>query len=115
VAKKTLGEYRTRLLHQKRELEPQGANGEEAESFADLLEYWAVRDQLSGGELITQGLAQNTGGMRLRIRGGSLPISAEDRLKNVVTDEVWRITGVAREDAETVLTCERQHQQTVAQ
>ena len=118
-SKNKLGEYRTRMLLLKRESASQGDNGEEVESWpdppSDPKSYWCKRENLTGGEDITQGLRQTTGAMKLRIRGGVLPIEATDRMKNSATGEVWAVTGISREDAETVVSCERVHQQTVAQ
>ena len=78
-------------------------------------EYFACQDVLSGGEQIIQGMNQSTGVMRLRIKGRSIAVATEDRLKLKVTGELFHITGVMRENADTVLTCERVFQQTVEQ
>lgn len=81
----------------------------------DPSEFFACRDSLNSGETIVQGLNQSLGGMRLRIKGRSIPVSAAYRVKVKHTGEMFHVTGVARENADTVLSVERMHSQTVGQ
>ncbi len=118
--KTSTGRYRLRLVYLPRVLLAAGANNEQAETWPDppadpVQEYFAARDSLSGGEQIAQGLRQEIGGMRLRIKGRSLPITAADRVKVKVTGELFNVVGVEREYAETVITVERVQQQVTSQ
>lgn len=114
------GQYRIRMSILPVVRAPQGANGEEVESWPDPpaggeRSYFAARDELSGGEEIVAGLRQSTGLMKLRIKGRSIPVTDSDRLKNKATGELFNITGVAREYTDTVLTVMRVPQQTTKQ
>jgi head-tail adaptor len=113
------GRYRLRVVVLTRTLAAQAANGEEAETFSDPAagtnEYFAAVEALSGGEQILQGLRQSTGGMRLRIKGESIAVAASDRVKKKGTGEVFAVTGLWRNDGETVLNVERVAQQTTGQ
>ncbi len=116
---KSLGEYKHRFLLLPCVLVDQAANGQEVSTWPDPPAtekyYQARRLALTGGEQIVQGLSQSTGTQKIGIRGGNLPIAAVDRLKNVITGELWSIIGVARDWDETVLTLERAQMQTTAQ
>jgi len=114
------GRYRDVASVLPRVLAAQGANGEQAESWPDPPAggerlYPAARDALTGGELIVQGLRQSTGALKLRIKGRAIPVAASDRVKLVATGELFNVTGVAREHADTVLLVERAAQQTTGQ
>lgn len=107
------GEFDLRVTILARVLADQGANGEEVESWPEPgSDYFAARDAITAGEDISQGIRQSTGGMKLRIKGRAITVSASDRLVKKATGEVFEIVGVAREKAETVLTCERVRQST---
>lgn len=113
------GDYSLRVVILRRTLATQGANGEEAETWPEPTrpanEYFAARDNLTAGETITQGVKQSLGTMKLRIKGRAIAVSAADRLKKKFTGELFDITGVFREEADTVLMCERTHQQSTGQ
>lgn len=110
------GEYDLRVTILPRVLAAQADNGEEAESWPGPgTDYFAARDQVSAGEDIAQGIRQATGGMRLRIRGRAIAVGAQDRLQKKATGELYEVVGVARERAETVLTCERVRDQETGQ
>lgn len=120
MAKRTpTGLYNLRVVILARVLAVQGANAEQVESWPEPMagtnEYFACRDNLNAGETITQGIRQSTGTMKLRIKGRSISVNAYDRIKKKATGEVFAITGVSREDADTVIMCERVHQQTTGQ
>lgn len=85
------------------------ANNEDVEDWPERggKPYFASRESLSGGEEIAQGLRQSTGGMSLRIRGRAIPISASDRVKIKATGELYSVTGVSRDDDETIVQIER--------
>lgn len=110
------GEFDLRVTILTRQLAAQGDNGEEAESWPGPgTDYFAARDSVTAGEDIAQGIRQATGGLRLRIRGRAIPVAASDRLKKKATGEIYEVVGVAREKAETVLTCERVRDQETGQ
>lgn len=114
---KTTGEYKHRYLLLPCVREPQAENGEEAEAWPDPpgqdRYYYAAHEGLSAGEQIVQGLAQSTGTRKAKIKGRLLPINAGDRLKDVVTNELYRVTGIVRDWSETILTLERAQLQTI--
>lgn len=109
------GKYRIRVVVLTRSLGLKGANGERAETWptpsSGTNEYYAARDTLTAGETIAEGIRQTTGMMRLRIKGRAIAVTENDRLKIKATGEVFNVTGVAREFADTVLTVERAAQQ----
>lgn len=111
------GEYDLRITILPRVLAAQGDNGEEPESWpaSGGKDYFAARDSLSAGEVITQGIRQSTGAMKLRVRGRAISVAAYDRLKVKHTGEAFAVTGVWRERDDTVILCERVHQQSVGQ
>jgi hypothetical protein len=113
------GKYRIRLRVMPCVYLTQGANGAKDPTWPDpgagMNEWFAARDALNSGETIQQGIAQSTGFMKLRIKGRSIAIAAIDRVKMVVSGEVFNVTSVAREFADTVITIERAAQQTTAQ
>lgn len=110
------GEYDLRVTIYARQLAPQGVNGEEVESWPGSgTDYFAARDALSAGETIAQGVREGTGSMKLRIRGRSIAVNAYDRLAKKATGEFYSVTGVWREKADTVLTCERVRPQATGQ
>lgn len=112
------GKYRLRVTILPRVLAPQGANGEEKESWPGPgADYAARQDALSAGETITQGIRQATGSKKLCLRGRSVTVSAVDRLAVKATGELFNITGLWRDyDAdETVLLVERAHEQPTGQ
>lgn len=107
------GEFDLRVTILPRVLASQSANGEEVESWPGPgTDYFAARDAVTAGEDISQGIRQSTGGLRLRIKGRAITVSAADRVTKKATGEVFEVVGVAREKAETVLTCERVRQST---
>lgn len=107
------GAFDLRITILARSLATQAANGEEVESWPDPgTDYFAARDSVTAGEDIAQGIKQSTGGMRLRIKGRAITVSAADRVKKKATGELFEVVGVAREKEETVLTCERVRQST---
>lgn len=103
-----VGQYDLRVTVLARVLAAQSQNGEEVESWPEPgTDYFAARDTITAGEDIAQGIRQSTGGMRLRIRGRAITVSASDRLVKKATGEVYDIVGVAREKEDTVLIVER--------
>jgi head-tail adaptor len=111
-----LGRYDLRVAIVARVLAAQGGNGEQTETWPGPgKNYFAARDSVTAGEDIAQGIRQSTGGMRLRIRGRAIPVSAADRVVKATTGEVFEVVGVAREKGETVLTCERVRDQGAGQ
>ena len=112
------GEYKHRYLLLPCVREPQGDNGEEAETWPDPPAvdryYYAAHDSFSTGEQIVQGLAQSVGTRKAKIKGKTLPILSGDRMKDVVTGELYRVAGILRDFAETILTLDRAQLQTVA-
>mgnify|MGYP001606427434 CR=1 FL=1 len=118
--KKTVsGKYRFRVVVLVRSLAAPAANGEQVESWPDpgdgSNEYWAARDVLTASETIAQGVRQSSGHMKLRIKGRSIAVTAVDRLRMVATGEVFNVSSVAREVADTVITVERAAQQSTPQ
>lgn len=113
------GRFDLRIVRLARVLAAQSANGEEVESFPDPTpgseEYFASREALSGGEQIVQGLRQSMGAMKLRIKGRAIAFDAFDRVKVKHTGEVFAVTSLYRDRADTVLVVERVHQQTTGQ
>ena len=113
------GRYNVRITILTVSRAAQATNGEEVESWpahtAGTIEYWAAVEALSGGEQIVQGLRNSTGGMRLRIRGESIAVSASDHVKKKATGEEFAITGMWRNAGETFLNVERYAQQSTAQ
>lgn len=113
------GRYNLRVVVQRRALGSKGSNGEDAATWPDpdagTHEYSAARESLTAGETIVQGLANSTGGMRLRIKGRSIPVAAYDRVKVKATGEVFEVTGVSRDEAETVLSLDRVRSQSTGQ
>lgn len=113
------GRYNLRVVILRRVLGAKQPNGAHAETWPDpdpgSGEYFAARDSLTGGETILQGVRNATGTMKLRIKGRAIPVDASDRLRKKYTGEVYEITGVAREEADTVLTVERLRSQPVSQ
>lgn len=106
------GEYDLRVTILPRVLGAQQTSGEEAESWPGPgTDYFAKRDALSAGETIAQGVRQATGSMKLRIRGRAITVGAADRLEVTTTGEVYAITGVLRDKDDTVILCDRAHQQ----
>ena len=116
MAKAKAAAFDLRIVVLTRVLGAATANNEQPESWPDPAagtnEYFAARDALSSGETIVQGIRQSLGGMKLRIRGGSIPVTAMDRIRKKVTGEVFDVTGVSRERGETVITVERAAQST---
>jgi head-tail adaptor len=111
-----LGRYDLRVTILPRKVAAQAGNGEQVESWPGPgRNYFAARDSITAGEDIAQGIRQSTGGMRVRIRGRAIPVSAADRVVKVATGEVFDVVGVAREKGETVLTCERVRDQGAGQ
>lgn len=113
------GDYNLRVIVIRRVLGEKQANGEDVEDWpepaAGASEYYAAVDALSAGEIIAQGFRHSLGFMKIRIKGRSIPIDAADRVKKKVTGEIYTVTGVAREDVDTVISCERLHQQVAGQ
>jgi head-tail adaptor len=110
------GEYDLRVTILPRVLAAKATSGEEVPSWPGPgNDYFAAREGLSAGETIAQGVAQATGSMKLRIRGRAIAVAAEDRLQKKATGELFNITGVWREKGETVILCERVHQQETGQ
>lgn len=116
AAKTATGKYKVRIQVLARQLAAAGANGERAESWpASGPAYSAARDALSAGETIAAGVSQGTGTAKLRVKGRSIPVADVDRVKVVATGEVYNVTGVYREAADTVITIVRAPAQTVPQ
>lgn len=119
MAKRKTGEFNLRIVHLPVVLTAQAVNGEVVPTWPDppatLREYYAARDALSGGEQIVQGLNQSTGAEKWRIKGRAIPMSVSDRLKKKYTGELFNVTGVMRDTAETIINVERVHQQTTKQ
>lgn len=110
------GRYDLRITILTRKLAEQAGNGELPESWPGPgRNYFAARDSITAGEDIAQGIRQSTGGMRVRIKGRAIPVSAADRVVKVATGEVFDVVGVAREKGETVITCERVRDQGAGQ
>ena len=111
MAKSRAGQFDLRIVVLPRVLGAQGNNGEQVETWPDPAEgtneYFAARDGITAGEDIAQGIRQSTGGMRLRIKGRSIAVTAMDRLRKKVTGEVFAVVGVARDKGETIVTVER--------
>jgi head-tail adaptor len=112
------GRYRLRIVVLRRVAGAQGANGETAFTWPETPEskrYFAAEDALGAGETIVQGIRQSTGSKRLRIKGRSIAIAAVDRIKVVPGGELYDVTGVFRERADTVISVERVQPQSVGQ
>ncbi|AMV30059.1 hypothetical protein VT84_37040 [Gemmata sp. SH-PL17] len=111
MARSRAGQFDLRIVVLARVLNPQARNGEERETWPDPApgtnEYFAARDAITSGEDIAQGIRQSTGGLKLRIKGRSIAVTASDRIRKKVTGEVFAVVGVAREKGETVVTVER--------
>lgn len=105
------GRYDLRVVILRRLRGAKQSNGAYAETWPDpdhgTGEYFAARDSLSSGEQIVQGLRNSTGGMRLRIKGRTIPVDARDRLRVKSTGEEYEVTGVHRDGIDTVLAVER--------
>lgn len=110
------GKYDLRVTVLPRVLAAQGANGEEIEAWPGPgADYFAARDTLSAGETISQGVRQASGAMKLRLRGRMISVAVVDRLKVTATGEVFAVTGVWRDRDDTVILCERAHEQPAGQ
>jgi head-tail adaptor len=113
------GDYNLRVVVQRRSVGAKQSNGEDLETWPDpdagTNEYFAAREALNAGEEILQGIRNSTGTMKLRVKGRAIPLDARDRVKVKHTGEVFEITGVVRDGAETVLTVERLRSQTTQQ
>jgi hypothetical protein len=113
------GEFNLRVVILRYTRGAKQANGEDLETWPDPAdgtnEYYAARETLSAGEDIVQGIRNSTGSMKLRIKGRRIPVAAVDRLKVKSTGEVFEVTAVSRDSAETILSVERVRSQAVGQ
>lgn len=123
------GRFDLRIVILRRVLGAAGDNNEKAETWPDpdvtaeaaaaatagAKEYFAARENMSAGETIAQGLREPLGTMKLRIKGRAIPVDTADRIRKKFTGEVFNVTGVMRESADTIILCERLHQQTTGQ
>lgn len=111
------GQYNLRVVILRRILGAKQDNGEDAQSWPETgaKGYYAAREALTAGEDILQGINNATGSMRLRIKGRAIPVDAYDRIKVKHTGELFEISGVSRDGAETVLSVDRLRSQTVGQ
>lgn len=118
MAQKNIGDYQLRLSVLPMALGPKGANGERPETWPDSggKRYSASEEVMTGGEQLTQGIRGTTGFRKVRIPGSMIPVQAVDRVK-LATDEIYNVTGVARDYTanETVLTLDRVAQQSQPQ
>lgn len=109
------GAFNLRIVVLRRVQGAKRANGEYAETWPDpdfgSGEYFAARDNLTSGEQIVQGLRNSTGGMRLRIKGRNIPVSAHDRIRVKKTGEEYEVVGAHEDGIDTVLTVERKRGQ----
>ncbi len=113
------GRYNLRVVILRRAAGAKQPNGEIAETWPDpdpgTSEYFAARESLSAGETITQGVRNATGTLKLRVKGRNIAVDARDRLKVKHSGEVFEVTALSRDEAETVLTAERLKPQSVQQ
>src|ERR1700709_1817523 len=106
--KTATGKFTLRFEHLPRVAGTTGATNETPDTWPAAAEsYSGARESLSGGEQVVQGIRQSTGAMRRGVRGRKVPIRAVDRVRVKATGEVFNVTGVYRDEAETVLTVER--------
>lgn len=116
MARTRTGQYDLRVTILTRVLGTATGNNEQPESWPGPGKgYFAARDAITAGEDISQGIRQSTGGMKLRIKGRAIAVSAADRVQKKATGELFEVIGVAREEGETVLTLSRVRDQETGQ
>lgn len=104
------GRFRQRVVILREVRAPKGGNQEEIPSWpdpADPIQYPAAVESFSANEVIAQGQNHATGSKRLRIRGRSIAVTTADHVRDVATGEEFAVTGVARDDFDTILDVSR--------
>lgn len=112
------GEFRLRVMHLPRILQPQSKSGQEREEWAASgRKYYVAIEGPNVGEQMLQGVNQSTNIQRWRIKGRKIPIRDVDRMKDVVSGVIYNVTGVGRADdaPDTLLTVQQAAQQTAEQ
>ena len=101
------GKFRKRIEVLTVSLAAQGTNAEKVESWPDPTEgtntYSAAVESFGANEVIAQGQNHSTGSKRLRIRGRAIAITTADRVRDKYTGEEFLVTGVARDDFDTII------------
>jgi head-tail adaptor len=105
------GRYRKRIVILTVSRAAKGDNGEEIESWpepeAGTNTYSAAVESFGANEVIGQGTNHATGTKRLRIRGRAIAVTVSDQVRDKVTGEVFHITGVVRDEYDTILDVSR--------
>lgn len=105
------GRFRLRIVILTESRATKGANGEEVPSWptpdAGTGEYYAAVEQFAANEVIAQGSNHATGSKRLRIKGRRVAVTTNDHVRDKVTGEEFAVTGVARDDYDTILDVSR--------
>jgi hypothetical protein len=110
------GEYTLRIERWPVLLATQAANGQEVGTWPAAQEqrYSAKNDRLNAGQLMQQGVNQDTGLRVLRIRGTRIEFARGDRVKLVNSGEFYNVTSAPARDydtGDTILTVELTAQQ----
>jgi head-tail adaptor len=105
------GRFRDRIVILTCVRAPKGANGEEVPDWPDPEsgenEYPAAVEQFAANEVVAQGANHSTGSKRLRIRGRRIPVTTDDHVRDKTTGEEFAVTGVARDDLDTLIDVSR--------
>ncbi len=105
------GQFRMRIVILRVVRAPKGGNGEEIPEWPDPPsgdnEYPAAVEQFAANEVVAQGVNHATGSKRLRIRGRRIAVTTDDHVRDKVTGEEFAVTGVARDDFDTILDVSR--------
>jgi|GEM_PF-4949051 len=103
------GKFTKRIVILPVDRESQGDNGEEIGRWPEGsgVSYFAAVESFGANEVVGQGQSHATGTKRLRIRGRAIAVTTADKVQDKVTGELFHVTGVAREDHDTILDVSR--------
>lgn len=105
------GRFRLRIVILTEVRAPKGLNSEEVPGWPDPPsgenEYYAAVESFGANEVVAQGTNHATGSKRLRIKGRRIAVTTNDHVRDKVTGEEFAVTGVARDDYDTILDVSR--------